>query len=186
MFRSLIAAVALVALPAAGARAQTFLTQEEALELAFPEARVERRTAYLGEEELGRAAELAGEPVEASVVTYYVAFSGDETVGAAYFDAHRVRTLDEVLMVVVDPGGRVDRVEVLRFAEPPDYLAPGGWLEQFVDRGLGPDLSVGRGIVNMTGATLTSEAATAAVRRVLALHTVVAPFVEGRGGSGGP
>jgi Na+-translocating ferredoxin:NAD+ oxidoreductase RnfG subunit len=162
--------------PAFEVGAQTLLTQGEAIELAFPGAEVERRTAFLGEEELRRASELAGHPVESRVVTYYLARSEAGVIGAAYFDAHVVRTVDEVLMVVVGSEGQVERVEVLRFSEPPDYLAPDGWLAQFEGRRSGPDLSVGRGIVNMTGATLTSRAATSAVRRVLALHEVIAPF----------
>ena len=163
----------------ADAGAQTFLTQGEALELAFPGSEVERRTAYLSDAERARAGGLAGRPIEVGVVTYYVARNATGgPVGAAYFDAHVVRTVDEVLMVVVDLEGTVERVEVLRFSEPPDYLAPDGWLAQFEGRHLEPDLAPRRGIVNMTGATLTSEAATAAVRRVLALHEVISPFED--------
>ena len=47
--------------------AQVFLTQAEALELAFPDAAVERETAYLSDEDRATASELAGKgnPVEA-------------------------------------------------------------------------------------------------------------------------
>jgi len=162
------------------AAAQTFLTQGEALELAFPGAEIERRTAFLSESELASAGELAGGPLRSGVITYYTASTSTGPIGAAYFDAHVVRTVDEVLMVVVDPQGSVRRVEVLRFSEPPDYLAPDGWLAQFEGRVLEPDLAVGREIVNMTGATLTSRAATAAVRRVLAVHSVISPFRRAR------
>lgn len=160
------------------ASAQVLLTQEEALALAFPDgATVERRTAYLTDEQLARARSLAGDgvPVEHGVLTYYVGRVGGEPVGVAYFDAHRVRTLPEVLMVVVGPGGEVDAVEVLRFAEPPDYLAPRGWLDQFLRRKLDSGLSVKGDIATITGATLTSRAVTDAVRRVLALHRVLGP-----------
>ena len=161
---------------------QVFLTQDEALAVAFPPpATVERRTAYLSEQELERARTLAGADVnvEAAIVTYYVGRDGSRSVGVAYFDAHRVRTLQEVLMIVVTPEAQVKSIEVLRFSEPRDYLAPGGWLEQFERRGLDEELSVRRGIVNITGATLTSSAVTRAVRRTLALHDVVAPFEAG-------
>ena len=142
---------------------------------------MERRTAYLSEQELERARTLAGADVnvEAAIVTYYVGRDGSRSVGVAYFDAHRVRTLQEVLMIVVTPEAQVKSIEVLRFSEPRDYLAPGGWLEQFERRGLDEELSVRRGIVNITGATLTSSAVTRAVRRTLALHDVVAPFEAG-------
>ena len=173
--RVVLAMALLAAAPLPG-RAQ-HLTQDEALALAFPGAATERRTAYLGEAELAHARSLAGNGVEIeqSVVTYYVARGG--TSGAvAYFDAHRVRTEQEVLMVVVGPGDRVLRVETVTFREPPEYLAPERWMRLFDGRGLAPELSVRRDIPNITGATLTSGAVTGAVRRVLALHQVIDPL----------
>lgn len=157
------------------AAAQTFLTQEEALALAFPPpAAVERKTAFLDEAGLAHARELAGEAeVKSGIVTYYVGRRGGRTLGYAYFDAHRVRTLPEVLMIVVTPSGTVERIEVLRFSEPREYLAPERWLDQFEGRPLGDELSTRRGIVNITGATLTARAVTRAVRRVLALHATI-------------
>ncbi|MFO7894309.1 MAG: FMN-binding protein [Longimicrobiales bacterium] len=185
------AGVAAVAAIAAPAPAQTLLTQEEALELAFPApVAVERRTAYLSDAELERARTLAGEGVEieTGVVSYYVGLRDGEPMGAAYFDAHRVRTKNEVAMVVVGPdaaGARVRRVDVLKFTEPPEYQAPEGWIEQLEGRKLDDELSTRRGIRNLTGATLTARALTEATRRVLALHAVIAPFGDGDSPGGG-
>lgn len=154
------------------------LTQDEALALAFGPADVERRTAFLDDDQMDRAGALAGSGarIERGVLSYYVATDGGTPVGVAYFDAHRVRTLQEVLMVVVDPEGRVERVETVSFREPPEYRAPEGWMEQFLGRTLDDELSLRGGIAPMTGATLTANAVTAAVRRVLALHQVIDPF----------
>ena len=175
-----VLAVALAAAPLPG-RAQ-LLTQDEALALAFPGAATERLTAYLGEPELARARTLAGADVEieSTIVPYYVARRGREAVGVAYFDAHRVRTEQEVLMVVVGADGRVRRVETVSFREPPEYRAPDRWLRLFDSRALSPELSLRGEIPNITGATLTSGAVTRAVRRVLALHEVIGPL----GGAG--
>lgn len=179
--------VALAVLAALGAGAAPagaqVLTQDEALALAFPDAdTVERRTAYLDEAQLARVGELAGDGVAAppGIVTHYVAVRGGRPTGVAYFDAHRVRTLDEVLMVVVGDDGRIRRIETVSFREPPEYEAPDGWLELFGGRDLGPDLSLKGEIPTMTGATLTAEAVTDAARRVLALHRVVAPLDTAR------
>lgn len=183
-----VAAAALLALGAAvPAGAQEVLTQEEALELAFPDAaEVDRRTAFLDSDQLRRARELAGRDVEVEteIVVHYVARGAEGALGVAYFDSHRVRTLPEVLMVVVRPGGEVGRVEVLRFDEPREYLAPEGWLEEFRGMELGGRLSTDGDVHVITGATLTSRAVTRAVRRVLALHRVVDPLGEGAEDSG--
>lgn len=160
-----------------GASGQT-LTQDQALAMAFPGAEVERRTAYLGDAELDEASRIAGPdvPIESGVVTYYVAREAGTPVGVAYFDAHRVRTLPEVLMIVVGREGRIERVESVSFHEPPEYRAPDGWLEQFDGRAVGDDLSLRGGIANLTGASLSAEAASRAARRTLALHAVIEPF----------
>ncbi len=165
---------------AAPARASVLLTQEEALALAFPGAQVERRTAYLEPEQLAEARRVAGEGVElrSALVPHYVATREGQMVGVAYFDTHRVRTEAATVMYVVDPDGRLRRVEVIAFAEPPDYLPRAAWLGQFQGRGLDPDLALKRGIRPMTGASLTAEGITAAARRVLALHRVITPRVE--------
>lgn len=161
------------------APAQVLLTQDEALRLAFPEpAEIERRTAYLDEAQLDRIAEEADVELESTVVSYYVGRTEEGPTGAAYFDVHRVRTLPEVLMIVVDPEGRVARIEVLRFAEPPEYKAPEGWLERFEGRGLDGDLAGKNAVAGMTGATLTSRAVTDAVRRTLALHGFLEPLAR--------
>ena len=159
------------------------LTQDEVLALAFPEAdRVERRTAYLTTPQLSQARSLAGTgvAVESEIVTYYVAIQGGRPLGVAYFDAHRVRTLPEVLMVVVGTDDRIRRIEVLRFREPPDYLPPQVWLERFSGQVLDDELSLKGSIPRLTGATLTAGAVTNAARRLLALHQVVRPFEAAR------
>ena len=163
------------------AEAQATITQDEALRLAFPApARVERRSAYLEEAQIAQARKLAGNNAEITqrVVTYYVGRHGASVKGVAYFDSHRVRTVGEVVMIVVGPANEIQRIEILRFSEPPEYKASSAWLDQFDQKTLTPALSLKRGIVNMTGATLTSVAVTSAVRRVLALHAVIQPIAK--------
>ena len=77
---------------------------------------------------------------------------------------------------IVGPDDKVRRIEVLRFAEPPEYHPRDGWLAQFEGHTLAPDLSLKGSIRAMTGATLTSNAVTRSVRRVLALHRRIHPF----------
>ena len=84
-------------------------------------------------------------------------------------------------MIVVTPEERIERIEILKFSEPPEYRAPESWLDQFKGQDLSEELSVKRSIVNMTGATLTSRAVTHAARRALALHRVISPFAAAGG-----
>ena len=170
--RFLAAAAGLCA--AAALDAKVFLTREEALKLAFPGAKVERRTAYLTEAQQKAAQKLSGdEELPSALATCYAATKDGRDLGTAYFDTHTVRTMPETIMVVVDPAGAIARIEVLSFSEPEEYLPKAHWYEQFQGKPLDDDFSMKRGIRAVTGATLTAHATTDAARRVLALHEVL-------------
>jgi len=168
---AVVCALLLVAAPAA---ARVFVTTDEALKLAFPGCEVVRHAAFLTPEQLKRARELAGAEVPGALAVYYTATQGGQPAGTAWFDTHRVRTLPETLMIVVDPQGKVGRIEVISFREPEEYLPRGAWYEQFRGRALDAELQLKRGIRPVTGATLTARATTDAVRRVLALRQILA------------
>lgn len=162
--------------PAAGAALpeKVLLTRDEALELAFPDCEVTRGTKYLTKEQQKAVAKRAGGDFAMGVVYPYVAHKDGKLVGTAYFDSHRVRTLRETVMVVVAPDSSIQRVEVLSFGEPREYLPRDIWYDQFDGRKLDKDLSLKRKIRSVTGATLTAVATTACARRVLALHETLA------------
>jgi hypothetical protein len=161
------------AAPRARAPAQVLLTVEEALKLAFPGCEIEKRTLFLTREQMELAGELAGEEIPSAIAYAYVARKDGRLAGTAYFDAHRVRTLRETLMVVVDPARRVRRVELCAFAEPKEYAPRAPWYAQFTGRVLDDELNLKRGIRGIAGATLSARAATSAVRRLLAVHRVL-------------
>jgi hypothetical protein len=156
-------------------RGKVFLTVDEALALAFGDAEIERGTVYLTKKQEQQAAKLSSVDIHSSIVHPYVAHDDKgRVIGTAYFDTHRVRTLDETLLVVVGPEGEVKRIEMLSFSEPPEYIPRGVWYAQFIGKKLDSELNLKRKIRGVTGATLTARATTKAVRRVLALHEVLA------------
>lgn len=172
--RTLVLALALALTWAGAGGAKVFLTVDEALALAFPGCAVEPKTVYLTAAQLARARELAGVEIASAMVRPYRANCQGRAAGAAYFDSHRVRTLPETLMVVVTEEGSLQRLEVLSFREPEDYIPRDTWYDQFEGRELDGELSLKRGVRAVTGATLTARATTDAVRRVLAIHRVIA------------
>lgn len=172
------AAAAVLLWLAAGraAQAKVFLTADEALRLAFPGAGIERRSAFLTPAQQEEARRLCGaDRPPGALVAYYVASRppGGAEIGRAYFDTHVVRTQSETVMIVVDPGGAIARVEVLSFAEPDEYLPRSRWYSEFKGRKLDGELMVKRGIPAVAGATLTARATTEAARRILALDRVI-------------
>ena len=94
-------------------------------------------------------------------------------MGHAYVDTHVVRTKKETVLVSLDASGAVKRVDVIAMLEPPEYRAPQPFLRQFTGRRLQDDLRLQRAIRPIAGATLTANAVTDAVRRVLAIDAVL-------------
>jgi electron transport complex protein RnfG len=163
-----------ISLVAAATGAMVLITVEEALELAFPGVATTRETLFLSDDQRSRAEKESGSEISSALATRYVAKGdGGAVLGWAYLDTHRVRTLPETLMVVLGTGGAVQRVEVVTFREPIEYMPREGWYGQYRGQELDDDLALKRDIRPVTGATLTARATTEAVRRVLAIHAVV-------------
>lgn len=175
MRRTILCLAVLTALAgwAAAAPTKVFLSPDEALELAFPDCRIERTRVYLSEREVERLEKLGRVDFEGRMAFQYVATRAGRRVGTAYFDTHKVRTLKETVMVVVGPDARIQRVELLAFGEPEDYIPRGGWYGQFRGKALGDGVDLKHGIRGVAGATLTARATAGAARRSLALHRVL-------------
>jgi len=150
-----------------------FPTPQEALSAAFPGAQLTRREHYLTEAQGQRVLELAGTGLSGLWTVVYEARRDDRLIGIGVFDTHRVRTLNETLLVAISDEGRILRVEVVAFKEPLDYLPREAWVKQFQDHRLDPELNLKKGIRPLSGATLSAQAMTDASRRALALQGIL-------------
>lgn len=163
---------ALIVVLCGRAQAKVYATQAQAIRAAFPARTVARKTLFLSAEQAARIEALARVKVDSRVVTYYVARDESGAASVAFFDRGLVRTMPMTYAVVVKAMGEVERVEILSFDEPDDYLPPARWLGLYRGRPLNNDLAVGRGIPHITGASLTSQAVNDGVRRALATFAV--------------
>ncbi len=172
--RAMIAGAAWCLLAAVTASAQPGLgSREEALAAVFPGATIDADRVYLSDAQAARIAELARGEMETKIIARYVATQGGRVVGRAYVDTHVVRTKRESLLISLGADGRVRRIDVTAFLEPPEYLAPEPWMRQYDAKPLGDDLAIQRAIRPIAGATLTARAVNGAVRRILALDRVL-------------
>jgi hypothetical protein len=159
---------------AEGARAKVFLTQQEAIAIAFPDAeRIEDETFVLSAEQAKRVEELSKAPLETRLVRIWRGLRGGAVQGYALIDVHNVRTHPEAFLVVLTPEGNVRSVRILAFHEPLDYLPSERWYRQFDGKGPGDALRVGGDLHGIVGATLSAQATSQGVRRALALHRVL-------------
>jgi electron transport complex protein RnfG len=149
------------------------ITREEALRAAFPNAEIQYTPMFLTKAEMDEVKKIAGTEVPSALVASYRATTKGKLIGRAYLDTHVVRTKKESLLVLLNPEGTIKRVEVVAFLEPPEYLAPDRWYEQFNSKQLDEDLRLKRDIHPVTGASHTAQATVDATRRILAIDEIV-------------
>ena len=168
----LIAILFAVTLPAM-AFAGILPTREEVLAQVYPNATARPRRLFLTESQMAAVDREAGSKPPSPLVAQYTMVAGGRIIGRAYVDTHVVRTKKESLLICLDAQGSVRRVEATAFREPPEYQASDRWLEQYEGKTVEDDTRLGRDIRPIAGATLTSRAATHAVRRILALDRLL-------------
>jgi electron transport complex protein RnfG len=149
------------------------VSREEALKAGFPGAKIQTSMIFLDEVEMKEAARLSGTKIETPMVARYEAIVDGKQVGRAYLDTHVVRTKKESLLILLNADGTVKRIEMVAFLEPHDYIPPDKWYEQFEKKRLNENLRLKKDIPAVTGATLTSQATTDAVRRILAIDQIL-------------
>ncbi|MFN7965013.1 MAG: FMN-binding protein [Acidobacteriota bacterium] len=158
------------------AASDTAATLEAAARRILPlGSTIVRRTEILDDAQLEAVQKLSNTPASSRLVLHWIARGpeGGTPLAHAYADTHVVRTKPETLLILIDATGMVQRVEVVTFSEPPEYQVSERWLAQFTGQTLDPELALKRSIRVLSGATLSSQAATDAVRRVLAIHRVI-------------
>ena len=75
-------------------------------------------------------------------------------------------------MIVLTPDGELRNVYTLAFHEPPEYMPPERWFEQFTKRPLA-DMDFNKGVDGISGATLSTHADLDSIRKVMAIYQVL-------------
>jgi len=166
----ILIAVIVVWLGCGWLEAKVYLSQPQALQTAFQSNAVERKTLFLTPGQVQQVETLSRTKVDSSIVSYYVSRDAKGITEFAFFDKRTVRTMPVTYMAVLNPSGTIDRVDILSFEEPDDYLPPARWLALYKNRSLNNDLVIGRDIPHITGASLSSQAMNDGIRQILAIY----------------
>lgn len=149
--------------------AEKFLTPEQAVRLAFPEAQYRRETVRITpdqKKQIEKQSGIRGVPKEQSL---WLALRGSNIVGLLVID--QVVGKHEYIdyAVALETNGTVRQLEILEYRE--HY---GGevrnvkWREQFRGKTSQSPLTLRKDVYNITGATLSCRHVTQGVKRVLA------------------
>ena len=156
------------------ANAKVFYSKEEALEIAFPNAeRVEARNFFLTQEQVEQVQTLAKAPIDSKLATFHIGHTAEAILGYAFIETHIVRTFPETFLIVLSTDGTLQKLLILAFYEPPEYQPTERWLKQFDQKTLSPSLRLRQELHGIMGSTLTAQAITSGVRKVMALFQVL-------------
>ena len=130
----------------------------DVLRSVFPEAeRFDSDDVLLTSEMAKRLDDLARSRIPERMVTFYTARRGPTVLGYAVLQSHVVRTKRETLLVAFEPDGRIRRIAVVSFLEPPEYKPSDRWLGQFAGKGPSDRLAVGDDLAPISGSTLSAR-----------------------------
>lgn len=158
------------------ARSQTtvFLTPADALKQIFKDSQeVIKEDHPIGAEESKRAKAALGYDLPKAQYTFYLGRSGGKVDGYAIIDEQVGKVQPITFVTRINPDGKVAAVEIMVYRESHGGdVASRRFLNQFKQKDLNSELRLHGDIVNVTGATLSSQALVVGVKRALALWQI--------------
>lgn len=172
-----LASVAMIALffPLQGEAAVVYLTEEEALRKMMPDAvRFDPHPVDLSADQLAEAQKLAGRAFREDDYRFWIGRKGEEVIGYATVLEVVGKERPITFMIGIQPSGEIMGVEVLVYRESRgSEIRNPRFMAQFVKKKVSNPLRLGDDVESVSGATLSSRAATYAVKKALAIFEVV-------------
>lgn len=158
------------------ARADVFLSEDQAAHAIFPKAAFKRRELTLTDEQAKKIKEASGQNVRRRKVVAFVSPHGtviiDEVLGKHEFITFAVG---------IRPDGSVQGIEILEYKETYGGQVRGAdWRQQFTGKNARSELELESDIRNISGATLSCAHVTGGVKRLLQTFEALKPEFEGK------
>lgn len=153
------------------ALATTYLTEREALQKIFPApAAIEKKTVVLLKQDRATIEKKYGLDITERFFDVYLGTSKGKVTGYAITLNEIGKELPITFMVGITPRGQISAVHIMTFREPRGgEVKNPQFLSQYQDKTLKQPLRVGKDIVAISGATLSSHAISRGTRKALVL-----------------
>jgi len=145
----------------------------EALDLYFPNHEIRKKTLFLTDGAISLLEDKAKSKFTDKIYTYYEIYKGSRRLNTAIMDTHMLRSRTQTIFVVFDNKGKISSTEILAFYEPGEYIMSKKWLNQFLGKNLKNKLIPRKDIVHVSGATISYNETTKAIRRTLSLYNYI-------------
>ncbi len=165
----------LLAHQAAQAQTTVYLRPEQALKQLFQGSQeVIQEKHDLTSERLKKAKELLKYDLPKSSYTFYLGKTGTHVDGYALIDEQIGKVSPITFVSRISPQGKVDAVEIMVYRESHGgEVSSKRFLNQFKAKGLNDEIRLHGNIINITGATLSSQALVTGVNRALVLWKIL-------------
>ncbi len=169
---SIIAGLLFSAPIAQVARAETYLTEAQAMNILFPDVPFTLQTITLSDPQRRLIQQRSGETVRNPRVRLWRGRDGQGVFVDRVIGKHEYITY----AVGIDPMGKVQGIEIMDYRESygGEVRRP-AWRRQFKGKAVGDSLKLDRDIQNISGATLSSAHITAGVRRIVHTYAALTP-----------
>ena len=158
----------------ASAQTTVFLKPEEALKLLFKDSQeVIKEDHSVTPEVQEKVSKLLGYELAKSDYPFYIGRTNGQIDGYAVIDDEVGKVLPITFVTRIAPDGKVAAVEIMVYRESHGgEVASRRFLNQFREKSLNDELRLHGNIVNVTGATLSSQALVKGVKRALVLWQI--------------
>jgi Na+-translocating ferredoxin:NAD+ oxidoreductase RnfG subunit len=156
------------AMPAMAIR---YLTKEEALRVAIPNAQTIRaEQVELMPTQRQRVHNKANHPLDSDTFVFHVGKRNDQIDGYAYITDKKGRHRPITFVVGLKPDCRVREVAIMIYREPRGYeVKEKRFLRQYHNKTMRDPIEVNRDIKNISGATISAHSVSAGVREAVAI-----------------
>jgi hypothetical protein len=149
----------------------------ESLQRQFGDsAQITKKTLLLTPGEIARIVQASRSSWPSDTVTVYVCTRGETITGYGIVDIVRGKVQPFTYLVGLTRGGEVNDIDVLEYREAyGGEIAYQSFRAQFNKKTSRDELTPGRTIKNVSGATISVRSITSGIRRVLATFAIIQP-----------
>lgn len=165
---------AVTAAAGSAAFAAQYLTVEQAQHAMFPDATAfKENNLQLSADQMREVEKLSGLPARSVGWRVFAAYRNDALLGYVVLDDVIGKFELISYAVALSPDAHIRQVEILAYRESHGFeIRNPAWRKQFVGKTAQDGLSVGNGIANISGATLSCTHVTDGIRRIAAVAQV--------------
>ena len=147
----------------------TVLSRDQVLKKAFPLAETfVRKVIRLSDDQMKKISRESGQKISSRFVSVYIAKNGDENFGYGFIGYTKGKSSFIKYFVAITPDGKIHSIEIMSYrGEKGSEVRHEIFKKQFAGKSLDNNIKVGSDINAVSGATISSQAITKGIRKIM-------------------